>query len=334
MRNESRIEELLEKLFDSNSTPEVICARDPELLDEVRTRWRLMRQVTDRIDDLFPTDRPANRDDCDAVQAENELPRIDGYDVEAILGRGGMGVVFKARHHKLNRFVAIKMMRAGSYADPTQRARFRREAEAVAAIRHPNIVEIHDVGDSPGSQYFTMELLEGRSLAEKLAGKPQPARQAAELIATLASAVQFAHQSGFIHRDLKPSNILFTVGGFPKIADFGLVRPIQSGPEYTFSGADRHAQLHGAGAGAGTDACHRPCRGYLCLGSGALRDAHRASPVCGGVCGRTRTPGGRQGTAATVAIERQSAARLGDDLSEVPGKESRPALRQRAGPGR
>lgn len=192
MRNESRIEELLEKLFDSNSTPEVICARDPELLDEVRTRWRLMRQVTDRIDDLFPTDRPANRDDCDAVQAENELPRIDGYDVEAILGRGGMGVVFKARHHKLNRFVAIKMMRAGSYADPTQRARFRREAEAVAAIRHPNIVEIHDVGDSPGSQYFTMELLEGRSLAEKLAGKPQPARQAAELIATLASTVQFA----------------------------------------------------------------------------------------------------------------------------------------------
>ena len=237
MLKESRIKELLEEIFDSNSTPEVVCADSPELLDEVDKRWRLMRRVNSQLEDLFPGDRPQTCDDPEAVQAESELPRINGYDFESILGRGGMGVVFKARHHKLNRRVALKTMRSGRYANSIEQARFQREAEAVAAIRHPNIVEIFDVGDLVGAGYFTMEFLEGGSLAQKLAGKPQSARQAAELVATLAGAVQFAHQSGFIHRDLKPSNILFTAEGIPKITDFGLARSIRDGPEFTLSGA-------------------------------------------------------------------------------------------------
>src|SRR5262249_14794649 len=144
--------------------------------------------------------------------------------------------VFKARHLKLKRTVALKMLLAGAYAGPEELARFRREAEAVAALRHPNIVQVHDAGEVAGRPYFTMECVEGGSLAHCLAGKPQPPRRAAEVVATLASAVQFAHQSGFMHRDLKPANILLTPNGTPRITDFGLARAIDAGPAVTQSG--------------------------------------------------------------------------------------------------
>src|SRR5262249_8296555 len=127
-----------------------------------------------------------------------DLPRIPGYEVEAVLGRGGMGVVYKARHLRLKRTVALKMLLAGAYAGPPERARFQREAEAVAGLRHANIVQVYDVAEHEGRPYFTMEFVEGGSLAGKLSGTPQPARQAAALLATLAQAVQVAHQGGII----------------------------------------------------------------------------------------------------------------------------------------
>ncbi len=238
MPDELRIQELLEEMLDSQRTPEEVCQGDPDLLCEVRQRWDRMQRVGYQIEALFPSPGSTNREDNSLLlNSEIEPPHIDGYDVASVLGRGGMGVVFKARHRKLNRFVAVKMLLAGPYASPLELARFRREAEAVAALRHPNIVQIHDVGEVAGRHYFIMEFVEGGSLAQQLAGTPQPATRAAELIATLAVAVQFAHQSGFIHRDLKPANILLSADGIPKITDFGLARSIAGGPEFTLSGA-------------------------------------------------------------------------------------------------
>ena len=171
---------------------------------------------------MFPT-QVLDQDAAPPWHPGDGLPRISGYEVETVLGRGGMSWVesYKARHLRLNRLVALKMLLAGAYAGPEERERFMREAEAVAGLRHVNIVQVHDVGDHDGRPFFTMEFIEGGSLARSSAGKPLPAHQAAALAATLAEAVQVAHLGGIIHRDLKPANILLTADGTPKIADFG-----------------------------------------------------------------------------------------------------------------
>jgi serine/threonine-protein kinase len=232
MTEDVRIQQMLDELLDSDTTPEVVCASCPELLPVVRNRWRQMRRLRADLEDLFPSPTqltPKPHEDL-------SLPQIPGYEVEGLLGRGGMSLVFRAQHLSLKRLVALKMLLAGAYAEPDQLARFRREAQAVAALRHPNIVQVHDAGEVAGRPYFTMECVEGGTLARSLAGQAQPPRRAAEMAATLASAVQFAHKSGFIHRDLKPANILVTADGILKITDFGLVRSIAAGPEVTRSG--------------------------------------------------------------------------------------------------
>lgn len=149
---------------------------------------------------------------------------IPGYEVLSELGRGGAGVVYLARQVALDRLVALKMLLSGPYAGKAELARFHSEAEAIARLRHPHIVQIHDLGEADGRPYFALEYLTGGSLSAKLKRQPQPARQAAELLRTLAQAVHFAHQCGILHRDLKPGNVLLDADGTPKIADFGLAR--------------------------------------------------------------------------------------------------------------
>ncbi len=178
--------------------------------------------------------------------APPDRPVIPGYDILDELGRGGMGVVYKARQVGSGRPVALKVIRDGALAGLPEQARFRLEAEAAARMRHPNVVEIYEFGEHAGRLYFAMELVEGGSLDRHLAGRPQPAPQAAGLVRTLALAVAHAHEQKIVHRDLKPANILLArVGGggdpaysptltpescllFPKITDFGLAKRLDS----------------------------------------------------------------------------------------------------------
>jgi serine/threonine-protein kinase len=154
-------------------------------------------------------------------------PLVAGYKILGQLGRGGMGIVYKARQRGLNRIVALKMVLAGAHADAHQLARFQIEAEAVARLQHPNIVQIYEVGEHDGMPFFSLEFVDGGPLDRQLGGKPQPAREAAQLCATLARAMHFAHEQGIIHRDLKPANVLMTEDGVPKITDFGLAKRLE-----------------------------------------------------------------------------------------------------------
>jgi serine/threonine-protein kinase len=164
-----------------------------------------------------PTASPEHGDDV----------RVEGYEILAEIGRGGMGVVYKARQLGLDRLVALKMILAGAHAGVRDLARFRTEAEAVARLQHPNIVQIHQVGEAGGCPFFSLEFVAGGSLAQKLAGKPQPAREAALLVESLARAMHCAHQHGIVHRDLKPGNIVLTPDGVAKITDFGIAKLLE-----------------------------------------------------------------------------------------------------------
>ncbi|VTS05457.1 WD40 repeat domain-containing serine/threonine protein kinase [Tuwongella immobilis] len=172
-------------------------------------------------------------------------PNIDGYELLDVLGRGGMGVVYRARQVQLDRQVALKVILNGAHAEPMQRERFQREAMTVAALSHPNIIRIYEVGEYSGLPYLALELVEGGSLADRLDGTPWPAKPAAKLIETLARAMHHAHEEGIVHRDLKPANILLqsslpgsanrsaqesvtlsakSLDDQPKITDFGLAK--------------------------------------------------------------------------------------------------------------
>jgi serine/threonine protein kinase len=195
------------------------------------------------------------------LRSERPLPRIDGYEVLEEVGQGGMGVVYKALHLRLKRVVALKMLQPAAGLSTSDwdhlLKRFRREAEALARVRHPNVVEVYDVGETPaGVPYFSLEFCSGGSLDRKLDGTPMPPREAAALIQALARGMAAAHKEQVIHRDLKPANVLLAVGNalrgvpegsgtprrafptdvVPKITDFGLARKLDEVGQ-THSGA-------------------------------------------------------------------------------------------------
>ena len=153
---------------------------------------------------------------------------VGQYELLEEIGRGGMGIVFKARQRGLNRFVAVKMILSAN-CSRIDRARFRLEAEAASKLQHPNIVQIHEVGSQNGTPYMAMELVEGSNLQQQLAERPLSPQAAATLVKTLSLAVDFAHQHEIIHRDLKPANILQATDGIPKLTDFGLAKHVSAG---------------------------------------------------------------------------------------------------------
>jgi WD40 repeat protein len=206
------------------ATPNEVCAECPELLpefqrrlDEVASLQAMLRTATFDDRSTEPHSAPANG----AAEPALSLP---GYEILGVLGRGGMGIVYHARQLQLKRPVALKMIRSGHQAGDAEVARFRVEAEAIARLQHPNIVQIYEVGMHQGQPYCSLEFVGGGTLAARLSGAPQPPRQAAQIGRTLALAIAAAHDRGIVHRDLKPSNVLLAEDGAPKITDFGLAK--------------------------------------------------------------------------------------------------------------
>ncbi len=150
--------------------------------------------------------------------------KFGNYELLEKIGQGGMGVVYKARQLNLDRLVAVKLLPFGQFSREEVVQRFRAEAAAAAGLQHPNIVAIHDVGEHEGQQFFSMDFVEGHTLAELVLDQPLSAKRAAGYLKTIAEAVHYAHQHGILHRDLKPSNILIDLTDQPRITDFGLAK--------------------------------------------------------------------------------------------------------------
>ncbi len=193
-----------------------------------------------------PDDATFERTPSGGQASNGQLPRIHylgDYELLAEIARGGMGVVYKARQISLNRIVAVKMILAGQLATQADHDRFHAEAQAAALLDHPNIVPIFEVGEHEGQHYFSMGYVDGPSLSARLAEGPLAPKEAAELAATLAEAVEYAHRQGVIHRDIKPSNILIDSQGRPRVTDFGLAKRVGAPGGNPLVGAGRRSEL-------------------------------------------------------------------------------------------
>ncbi len=206
----------------------------PALERELRELWATMQFAEDFASfsgDLEALTQPAR----DGITAgSSNAPRDFGdYELLDEIGRGGMGVVYRARQKSLNRTVALKMILRGDLATPADLARFRAEAESAAKVLHPHIVPVYEVGEVAGRPYFSMKMIEGSTLARRLADGPLPSRQAAEMLVPICRAIADAHRQGVLHRDLKPSNILIDCEGRTYVTDFGLAKRINPGEDDT-----------------------------------------------------------------------------------------------------
>ncbi len=220
--------------------------RDPSIvLRLLHQEYRVRHRFADRpsaaeYHERFPdvvTDESQLQEALDQNgRRETPPPDIPGYAIQQMLGRGGMGVVYKARHEQLDRTVALKMLLAGAYVDPEMLERFRTEATAAARLQHPNIVQVFDVAEHEGLPLICQEYVDGGNLAERIDGTPQPLNATAEIVETLARAIDLAHRRGIVHRDLKPPNVLLTGDGVPKIADFGLAKQFHDDAGQTATG--------------------------------------------------------------------------------------------------
>jgi tetratricopeptide (TPR) repeat protein len=227
--------------------PDDYVRRFPQYADLLRQQIEIhgaMAQEPSRDPDRT---RPGDTVSAARPAGSTAWPEMPGYDIEGELGRGGMGVVYRAVQRALKRTVALKMILAGGHAGADDLTRFRREAEAIARLRHPNIVQIYEVGEEGGRPFLSLEFVDGGSLAERIAGTPQPPREAAAFASVLARAMHVAHQAGIVHRDLKPANVLLQIenksaicnlqSAIPKITDFGLAKRLDDPGTQTRTGA-------------------------------------------------------------------------------------------------
>jgi hypothetical protein len=276
MTPEERLDNLLEAwqehhLHGRDLPASELCHDCPELAEELARRIGVLRQMillgqtAGEPPTLGTLDVPAasaaGGTGTTTPPAPDPPGLVPGYEILGELGRGGMGVVYKARHLRLKRLVALKMIKAGVLAQAAELDRFRREAEAVAHLQHPNIVQIYEIGEHAGGPFLSFEFVSGGSLAERLRGAPLPLREATRLVETLARAVHYAHQRGIIHRDLKPANVLLSAACglagpssgsafsdnsdpakpqaaevVPKLTDFGLAKQLDADQGQTQSG--------------------------------------------------------------------------------------------------
>lgn len=212
-----------------------VAASHPDLAAELKELWGAVMIAKTVGSDVIESGYPEPVHD---ITAAIELPcRIGDYELLEELGRGGMGVVYKALHVSLNRIVALKMLLRGRFASADDQSRFRAEAEAIAQLDHPNIIPVYEVGQLEGQVYFSMKYVKGRTLHEILADGPIEAKEAARIVEKISMAIDFAHRRGVLHRDLKPSNVLIDDEGEPHVNDFGLAKQLSSGDSITRSGA-------------------------------------------------------------------------------------------------
>jgi len=220
---DSRLNELLSRweAASGSVSPEDLCAACPDLLPPLR----------ERIDRLRSIDRQLEPES----DARPKPPAIDGYEIQSVIGRGGMGTVWRAVQLGAHRAVALKVISAGEFASPRARARFEREVELACRLNHPNIARVYDSGLHMGLFYYAMELVEGVPLERFVESKQLDRRQILELMRPICAAVHHAHQLGVIHRDLKPSNILVAANGQPRLLDFGLAKEVwnETSPQIT-----------------------------------------------------------------------------------------------------
>ncbi|MCA9247199.1 MAG: serine/threonine protein kinase [Planctomycetales bacterium] len=216
---------------------EAACAEHPDLAEELRHLWGAVL-VADAVAARTTPFGESSSGSGISTFATAELPCDFGkYRLLAELGRGGMGVVYKALDSALDRPVAVKLILRGALASPEEQVRFRAEAEAIAKIDHPGIVPVYEVGAIDGQPYFSMRLIEGNTLADRLRHGPLPPREAARMLAVVARAIDHAHARGILHRDLKPANILIDGQDQAHVTDFGLAKRLHDDPSLTATGA-------------------------------------------------------------------------------------------------
>jgi serine/threonine protein kinase len=210
---------------------EAIARRHPDLVDEVRMLWATAMVAEDfaTFSDALDSVERLQAGDANASSKPPSFEsrqRVGEYEILDEIGRGGMGVVFRARQVSLDRIVALKMILRGELASAADLTRFRGEAESAARLHHPHVTAVYEIGDHEGQPYFSMQLVEGTTLARRIADGPLPAREAAQLLLPVCRAIAEAHRSGLLHRDLKPSNILIDRTGHPFVSDFGLAKRV------------------------------------------------------------------------------------------------------------